>query len=518
MQHLKPKPQPQVGGVVSKVLSDFLMVHTCLISTLVGSWIRTTEAASQAVVLASARGTVHEYLSLVLPLSLVFPTAFFLSGFYREHGTYSLSHRVMVLFRGIAIGLTMFLTACLLFVSGNVLGFRSLAFFSVALFVLLSSARVGEWAVARQRKAAPLDPLDDARLPVLVIGGAGYIGSILVRKLLNLGRRVRVLDSLVYGDGALRDVINHPGLELSVRDWRNLRTEIRAVKGVYSIIHLAAMVGDPSCAQDCGTALEINYAATAMLIEVAKGAGIKRFLFASSCSVYGASEELMQESSSVNPISVYAQTKVDSEKALLEARNSDFQPTILRLATVFGLSPRPRFDLVVNLLTAKACKGDPITIFNGEQWRPFIHVDDVAEGFVKVLNAPLELVGGEVFNLGDSKLNYTLTQVSEKIIAMFPGAKVEHKPATDLRNYRVSFEKVFRRLGFECSRGLHEGIQEIKEAIAQSRILDYMSYQYNNQKFLELAGSPSNQDEIDENVMAAFAQARSLKRAAANGL
>ena len=143
-------------------------------------------------------------------------------------------------------------------------------------------------------------------------------------------------------------------------------------------------------------ALEINYAATRMLIEIAKGYGVERFLFASSCSVYGATDALMDEHSQVHPISLYAETKVDSERVLLESRTAAFHPTILRLATVFGASPRPRFDLVVNLLAAKAYQDEVITIFNSEQWRPFIHVSDVAEGMLQMLKAPIESVSESV--------------------------------------------------------------------------------------------------------------------------
>jgi nucleoside-diphosphate-sugar epimerase len=308
-------------------------------------------------------------------------------------------------------------------------------------------------------------------------------------------------------------VINHPRLELMIGDCRNLQSVIRAVDGVESIVHLAAIVGDPACAQDHETALQVNYAATRLLVEVAKGHGIQRFVFASSCSVYGASEDFLTEDSPVNPISLYARTKVDSEIALLKASDRSFRPTILRLATVFGLSSRPRFDLVVNLLTAKACQGHPITVFNGEQWRPFIHVTDVADGLLKVLAAPLEKVGGMVFNLGDARLNYTLADVAKMILASFPEATIEHSVATDKRNYRVSFAKVQAAIGFNCARTLSYGIQEIRAAFAEGRILDYTSYQYNNQKFLEVAGSPINQEEDDENVMAAFSRPKELARA-----
>jgi nucleoside-diphosphate-sugar epimerase len=214
----------------------------------------------------------------------------------------------------------------------------------------------------------------------------------------------------------------------------------------------------------------------------------------------------------VHPISLYAETKVDSEKALLEACDSSFRPTIVRLATVFGISPRPRFDLVVNLLTAKACQRHPITVFNGKEWRPFIHVGDVVDGFLQVLNAPLKIVGGEIFNLGDARLNYTVMDVAKTIAALFPESRVEYGTATDPRNYRVCFDKVHTALGFECTRTLADGIEDIRAAFAERRILDYTSYQYNNQKFLEMAGSPLNQDENDESVMAAFSRPKQLAR------
>jgi nucleoside-diphosphate-sugar epimerase len=347
---------------------------------------------------------------------------------------------------------------------------------------------------------------------VLVLGGAGYIGSILVRKLLETGRKVRVLDSLVYGDSALRDILGHPDLELKVGDCRKIQDVVGAVKGAESIVHLAAIVGDPACEVDRQTSLQINYAATRMLIEVARGNGINRLVFASSCSVYGASDLLMDENSIVKAVSLYGQTKIDSEEALLDAHSDSFYPVILRLATVFGLSYRPRFDLVVNLLTAKACVEGAITVFNGTQWRPFIHVRDVALGIVQVLEAPLSLIRGEIFNLGDTRMNHQLSEVAERILAVFPNTKVEHTQNSDRRNYRVSFDKIRHQLGFECSLGLDDGIQELRRAFEEKQVLDYRDALYYNQEFLKLLGSPSCKNELDEHVMAAFAQAPTSNR------
>ncbi len=495
----------------SRIFADFLMVHTSLVAALVASWIRGTHAASESVLFAEAQAAVDQYLHLFLPLSLIFPAAFLLSGIYRDHTGWTLRRRATSLLCGLAAGLIVFTSISLALLPASSLGSRSLMIFGALMAITLFSARTGEWALFAgvRKRVARQDHLHSGR-PVLVVGGAGYIGSMLVAELLRSGRKVRVLDSLLYGDGALRNVVQDPHLELIVGDCRNLQTAIRAVRGVDSIVHLAAIVGDPACEQDHQVALETNYAATRMLVEVAKGQGVSRFLFASSCSVYGASADLMTETSPTRPISLYGQTKIDSEKALLDACDTSFRPTILRLATVFGLSPRPRFDLVVNLLTAKASVGHPITIFNGDQWRPFIHVSDVVRGFMMALDAPIEQVGGEIFNLGDSKLNYTLTDLAAVIGQRFPNATVETTPTTDRRDYRVCFDKIRTRLGFECTKNLAYGVTEIQAAFASRSILDYSSYQYSNQKFLSVAGCPTDQDELDEKVMAAFSEAPKL--------
>jgi nucleoside-diphosphate-sugar epimerase len=206
----------------------------------------------------------------------------------------------------------------------------------------------------------------------------------------------------------------------------------------------------------------------------------------------------------VSPISVYAQTKIDSERALLEAKSESFHPTILRLATVFGHSHRPRFDLVVNLLAARAHHDGTITIFNGNQWRPFLHVRDVAAGILDVLNAPLQVVSGEIFNLGDSRFNYTLTGVAEVLRDVFPATAVEHVDNADRRNYRVSFDRVRNIIGFRGKVTLEEGIRELKQAFERGAVADYTDSVYHNQRYLEQSGSTANMTELDGYVMAAF--------------
>jgi nucleoside-diphosphate-sugar epimerase len=242
------------------------------------------------------------------------------------------------------------------------------------------------------------------------------------------------------------------------------------------------------------------------LTEVAKGHGISRFLFASSCSVYGATEVFVDETSPTVPVSLYGQTKIDSEKTLLAAANENFAPTILRFATVFGHSYRPRFDLVVNLLTAKARQEKVITIYNGQQWRPFIHVRDVVRALVSVLEAPLETVGGQIYNVGDSRLNWTLTDIAAKVRSSFPDTEVVHVDNADRRNYRVCFDKIHEQLKFECQMTIEDGILEMKRAFDDGFVGDYTDLNYHNQRYLSAQGSPANAQELDAQIMAAFAE------------
>ena len=199
---------------------------------------------------------------------------------------------------------------------------------------------------------------------ILVIGGAGYIGSVLVRKLLSKGYKVNVLDKFLYGKESLKEINSNPNLNVIEGDTRHIEDVTSAIKGVDAVVHLAELVGDPACTLSPSTTQEINYLATRIISMVCKRFQINRLVYASSCSVYGASDgdAFLSEDSPTNPVSLYAKMKIASEKALIEMRDDNFMPTILRLGTVFGYSYRPRFDLVVNLLTAKAVKESEITI------------------------------------------------------------------------------------------------------------------------------------------------------------
>jgi nucleoside-diphosphate-sugar epimerase len=496
----------KTSQALPRMLADFALVQISMIVALGLPVLFLLTRGQSAAATSRLEEALAYYVPYFLCTSLVFPLVFLLNGFYTRSRAYSGRYKMVVVMRGAGLGILSLLAVNYLFFRQNLVPRLALLFFAVLTIALLALTRLAKAMVTERYEIRARDNAG-AEGTVLVLGGAGYIGSSLVRKLLESGRKVRVVDSLVYGDEPLRGVFGHPNLEMRIGDCRNIQDMVAAVRGVDSIIDLAAIVGDPACEQDKQTALEINYAATRMLIEVAKGHGIQRFVFASSCSVYGATDVMMDEKSAVKPISLYGQTKLDSEHALLHARTETFHPTILRLATVFGLSYRPRFDLVVNLLMAKAYNEGVITIFNGEQWRPFIHVHDVAAGFIRALNAPLPIVSGQIFNLGDTRLNYTLTQLGHMIKEMFPNTKVQHIDDSDRRNYRVSFDKIHTQLGFQCSWTLEDGMRQLRQAFEDKEIVDYTDSRYYNVKFLKIAGSPSRKASIDEHLMAAFASA-----------
>jgi nucleoside-diphosphate-sugar epimerase len=325
---------------------------------------------------------------------------------------------------------------------------------------------------------------------ILVVGGAGYVGSVLVRKLLERGNLVTVMDALMYGDEGIRDLADHPLLDVVRGDLRDLEVVVSASRDADAVVHLGALVGDPACALDEELTLDINLTATQTLAAVARGMGIERFIFASTCGVYGASDGLLHEGSPLDPVSLYARTKMDSERYLLSLNGRSFHPIVMRFGTFYGASPRARFDLVVNLLVAKAVTEGEITVLGGSQWRPFVHVEDGAEAIVKLLEAPEHVVSHQVFNVGSDDQNHTLAQVADLVAAAVPGTRIRYEPgASDEANYRVSFASIRDAIGFRPTRTLADGVAEIKAAIERGTVTDYADVRYSNYKSLVVGDS-----------------------------
>jgi nucleoside-diphosphate-sugar epimerase len=318
---------------------------------------------------------------------------------------------------------------------------------------------------------------------VCVIGGAGYVGSVLVERLLDEGYAVTILDALLYGDDGVRHVIDRPGFQLVRGDLRNIEAVVAACRSADAVVHLGALVGDPACDLDEQLTLQINQDATFTAAAVARGLGIGRFVFASTCSVYGATDDLLDEDSAVAPISLYARSKLRSEELLLSMAGDGFCPSVLRFGTFYGQSPRERFDLVVNLLTARAVAEGEIAIHGGQQWRPFIHVADGADAIIGCLQAPAEAVARQVFNVGSDEQNHRLADIAELIAKLVPGVRVEFQEAAAAEaNYRVSFARIRSALGFVPRYTLDDGIAEIRDAVESGQVADYTEARYSNVK------------------------------------
>lgn len=301
---------------------------------------------------------------------------------------------------------------------------------------------------------------------ILVTGGAGYIGSVLVRQLLARGYKVKVADVLRSGGESLLEVYRNPDFEFVKADIRDKNAMQAAVQGCDYIIHLAAIVGDPACKQEPELAKSINLDGGKQLYEIAEKAGVKGFVFASTCSNYGKMEDpnaLLDENGKLAPVSLYAETKVAFEQFLLgQPKTNKCIPTCLRFSTVYGVSPRIRFDLTVNEFTRELQLGRELTIFGEQFWRPYCHVEDLARASWTIIESPVEKVAFEVFNVGDTSENYTKRMIVEEIRKQLPNSKVTYIQKTeDPRDYRVKFEKITNMLGFKITKKVPEGIAEI---------------------------------------------------------
>ncbi|HVP39275.1 MAG TPA: SDR family oxidoreductase [Candidatus Saccharimonadales bacterium] len=327
-----------------------------------------------------------------------------------------------------------------------------------------------------------------ARTKIMVTGGAGFIGSHCVRMLLEKGYSVRVLDSLLFGDQALRPLLDAgQDLELLQGDIRHVEDVVAATKGCHGVIHLAGIVGDPACELDPEATHTINFEATKIMVEVAKYANVRRFVFASTCSVYGAAEDMvLNEGSVVTPVSLYAETNLRSEQVILRSfEGTRTVPVIVRFATVYGVSRRMRFDLVVNIMSAKAHYDRKVRVFGGDQWRPNVHVQDAARGLVACLEAPEDRARGEVFNIGSNDQNYKIRELGEIVARTLPGVAIEMvKDSPDKRSYHVSFDKARYVLGYEVHHTVAQGVLEVAELLQSGSIPDYLDNRYYNVKYM----------------------------------
>jgi len=307
---------------------------------------------------------------------------------------------------------------------------------------------------------------------ILIAGAGGYIGSRMTKFFLDKGYRVTALDRFYFGN-TLKSMEKNKKLLIVREDIRSLDKNL--LRGVDTVINLASISNDPASELNPKVTQQINNKGAVKLARLSKESGVKKYIFSSSCSVYGMGENKVDEKSKLYPLSEYAKSKITAEKKILELSNSSFCTTVLRLSTLYGLSEkRMRFDLIVNLMTLHAWKNKKIFILGGgKQWRPLIHIDDCINAFYIVLDAQKKIINKQIFNVGSNDQNYQVFQVANILKRFFPEIDIEIAPDDpDQRSYRVNFDKFTRALYFKPKKTIEDGVREIKEALEKGKITD----------------------------------------------
>lgn len=303
---------------------------------------------------------------------------------------------------------------------------------------------------------------------VLVTGGAGYIGSILSRSLLERGYDVTCLDRFFFGDDSIKEIAERITLVKDDIRW----FEPRLLTGIDAVFDLASLSNDPSGELDPQKTLEINHKGRVRVAALAKKYKVKKYVLASTCSVYGFQEGTLTEKSSLNPLTTYAKANMLAEKDVLPSADNSFSVTALRQATVYGFSPRMRFDLAVNGMVLGFFRNGKIPIMrDGEQWRPFVHVKDTSNAFIKILESDPELVNGQIFNVGSDEQNVQVFNLA-KLVAESIGLPFNYEwyGSPDKRSYKVSFDKIQKTLGYKPIHTPKDGSKEVFEALKEGKL------------------------------------------------
>ncbi|HEV2552965.1 MAG TPA: NAD-dependent epimerase/dehydratase family protein [Bosea sp. (in: a-proteobacteria)] len=316
---------------------------------------------------------------------------------------------------------------------------------------------------------------------VMVTGGAGYVGSVLVPRLLAQGHKVTVLDLFLYGHDVFDSVRGHPNLVQVVGDIRSADAVAKAMTGCDTVIHLACISNDPSYELDPDLGRSINYDCFRPLVKAAKKAGVNRFIYASSSSVYGIKEEEeVTEDLSMEPLTDYSKFKALCEDILEEEREPGFTTLTIRPATVCGYGPRQRLDVIVNILTNHAVNNRKIKVLGGEQTRPNIHIDDMCSVYELALSAPAEKIDGKIYNAGgDNETVNSLAQMVKRVVEQdnVYGGEIELvvEPTNDNRSYRVSSKKIAAELGWYPQKTIEDAVRDLLAAFKDGRLKDTMT-------------------------------------------
>lgn len=321
---------------------------------------------------------------------------------------------------------------------------------------------------------------------ILVIGGLGYIGSVLVEDLLKKNYKVNILDKNYYGCYLKSKTLKNKNLKIFYGDCRNKTNLKKSLKNCTDVIHLGEIVGDPAVNINENFSIKNNYENTVFVVSECIKNKINKFIFASSCSVYGDSKIKCNEKSKLNPVSLYAKCKIECEKSILSLRSENFCPVILRLSTVYGDSPRKRFDLVVNRFILMAIKRIKIQLYGGESWRPFISTNDVSKLFIKVLVSDDKIVNRQIFNAGSENENYKIIDIIKIIKKIIKLDFKKIKKNQDKRNYKVSFKKIKKILGFNTEDKLSSTIKTLIKKYKKIKLNEKNINYYNDKKILKV--------------------------------
>ncbi len=323
---------------------------------------------------------------------------------------------------------------------------------------------------------------------ILILGGGGYLGCILARLLVEDNYDVTVLDRFFYEPQSLQRMRGLNNITIHCGDIRDRELLEHVMEGKDAVVNLAAIVGDEACRINPGATVDINVRTIRLIARFARQAGVRRILHTSTCSTYGKNcGGLLNENIKLEPLSLYAESKVESERVLMEETDNGTAPAccILRLSTLFGYSHRPRFDLVVNTFTGHAWKHGKITIFGGNQWRPFLHVGDAARALKTAIEAPADRVAGMIYNTGGEDLNLTIMQVGRMIREVLPRIELNVKAGSvDERDYRVDFSLIRENLGFDPAYSISNGVLELVHALDTGEMIDPEHPVYSNCKWL----------------------------------
>ncbi len=318
---------------------------------------------------------------------------------------------------------------------------------------------------------------------ILVTGGAGYLGSILTPLLLKKNYRVHVLDRFYFGRSGLHEVEDYPHLKVTDVDISHHENIPHLFKDVQTVVHLASISNDPSGDLDPNLTIQTNFLATLSLARRAKEEGVKQFIFISSCSVYGANEDkFLGEDSEVGPVTLYALSKLQCEKELIPLADENFSVTILRFSTLFGYSPRMRFDLAVNAMVKRALQGQPILVNgDGKQYRPFLHIKDAARAILHIIESDSAIVNRGIFNVGNETLNFMIKDLAQHIQLHLSKARIERiESNNDRRSYRVLFHRFEKTCNFKTQYLIEDGVREIQEAYQKGLLQDMDHPRYYN--------------------------------------